>query len=129
MGLDDQYSSFLSMVADALAWCEQYAASKKLLLEGRAHFCDVESNARKSIEEGLRDLEKTERKLGLVFDPESWEVAMPSAVKRKTTPHSPTEQKARVEGQTQDQGNGFSMVAGMSALKEQLIHDVVGPFM
>jgi transitional endoplasmic reticulum ATPase len=74
-------------------------------------------------------LEKTERKLGLVFDPESWEVAMPSAVKRKTTPHSPTEQKARVEGQTQDQGNGFSMVAGMSALKEQLIHDVVGPFM
>jgi AAA+ superfamily predicted ATPase len=127
LGLDGQYSGFLRMVADALVWCEQYAAAKKLLFEGRAQFGDVEGDARKGIEENLGDLQKTEQKLGLIFDPEAWEDAMPSAVKGKTASQAPAEQKSTVERPTQDHGSGFSMVAGMSELKEQLIHEVMGP--
>jgi hypothetical protein len=37
-GLDDRYGDFLCTVALALAGCEQYAAAKKLLLEGQALF-------------------------------------------------------------------------------------------
>jgi AAA+ superfamily predicted ATPase len=129
LGLDDQYKYFLGMVADALTWCEQYAAAKKLLLEGLAHSGDAESDAQRIIERDLRELGKTEQELGLVFDPDAWEDAMPSAVKWKTVAQSPAEEKSRVEGQTQDRGSGFSMIAGMAELKEQLIHDVMGPFM
>lgn len=53
--------------------------------------------------------------------------ATPSAVKGKTATQAPAEQKSAVEGQTQDHGSGFSMVAGMAELKEQLIHEVMGP--
>jgi Cdc6-like AAA superfamily ATPase len=91
-------------------------------------FFDAESDARQHIDRDLRDLENTERKLGMVFDPEAWEDAMPRAIKWKTGLQSPTEQKAKLGKQTQDQRSGFSMVAGMAELKEQLIHDVVGPF-
>ena len=128
MGLDEQYSGFLCMVADALVWCGQHAAAKRLLFEGRAQFGDAESNARKGIEAGLRDLQKTEQKLGLVFDAEAREDAMPRAVKWKTATQSPAEQESRAERQTQDHRSGFSIVAGMSELKKQLIHDVLGPF-
>ena len=96
--------------------------------EGLAHFADVESLARKDLERDVRELEQTEQTLGVVFDREAWEDAMPSAdktahlnevVEAPPTAHSsPIERKASVAEQAQDQGKGFSMVAGMSELKD-----------
>jgi hypothetical protein len=134
--LDDRYSDFLCMVADAMSGCDQYSASKKLLHEGLAHFRDADSDARKSIVIRLIDLAKTEEKLGIVFNPEAWEDAMPSANRTahlrevvRIVSHSTTDKESRAEGEIQYRATGFARVAGMVGLKEQLIHDVVGPFM
>ena len=89
--LDHKYSDFLCQVSDALLWCEQYAAAKRLLLEGRAHFA---GDARKWIEKQLGDLEKDEAKLGHVFDAEKWADYMPRVVKATTASKTLADQKS-----------------------------------